>query len=103
MKIFIDDFKLLRIESTDYIHHIHINGYEIKWLKNELGNQYFTTHKPLILHEADHIYINFIRYPLEIGLVTLTKTFDQKFRYKGQLGATYQNHQTTFSVFFTCC
>lgn len=99
MKIFIDDFKLLRIESTDYIHHIHINGYEIKWLKNELGNQYFTTHKPLILHEADHIYINFIRYPLEIGLVTLTKTFDQKFRYKGQLGATYQNHQTTFSVF----
>jgi pullulanase len=67
MRIFIDDFQLLRIESHDYIYDIKLDGYEVKWLRNEDYNQYFTVNEPLALHIVDHIIINGHTYPLEIG------------------------------------
>ena len=99
MKVFIDDLNLIRIESDIYIYDIHINGYEIKWYKNDGGNQFFKSNIDLKLNEVDHIYINHHRYPLEIGLVTLHKSFDKKYRYDGPLGAIYQPTHTDFYVY----
>src|SRR5690554_6910162 len=99
MKAFIDDLGLIRVESDQYIYDIHIDGYHITWYKNDGGNQYFKSNHDLILHEVDHIYINQKRYPLQIGLVTLHKSFDRKYRYDGPLGAIYTPNFTDFYVF----
>lgn len=99
MKAFIDDLNLIRVESDAYIYHIHIDQYDIKWYKNDGGFQYFKSHKPLILHEVDHIYINDHKYPLEIGLVTLKEPFNQAYQYDGPLGAIYHKDYTDFYVF----
>ncbi|VEU82275.1 alpha-amylase family glycosyl hydrolase [Acholeplasma hippikon] len=99
MKAFIDDFNLIRIESNVYISHIGIEGYQLYWLKNENGNQYFKTDKNLELHLVDHIWINEVSYPLSIGLITLQKSFNQKFKYDGPLGYQYTKEKTTFTVF----
>jgi pullulanase len=99
MRIFIDDFQLLRIESHDYIYDIKLDGYEVKWLRNEDYNQYFTVNEPLALHIVDHIIINGHTYPLEIGVVTLTDAFDKQFRYDGPLGFDYTKEHTTFRLF----
>lgn len=99
MKIFIDGLQLLRVESDIYIDTAHLANNEVKWLKNEGINQFFTTTQPIELHHADQITINHINYPLEIGVVTLTKEFDQKYRYDGQLGYVYHSNQTSFALF----
>ena len=99
MKIFIDGLRLLRIESQAYIHQIHIDGYEINWVKNEGSNQYFQTSRPLDLHLHDTIEVNHETYLLEIGLVTLTSEFETKYRYDGELGCIYTPKQSTFRVF----
>lgn len=99
MKAFIDEFNLIRVESNMYISHIGIEGYQVYWYKNENGNQYFKTDKALELHEVDHIWINEVSYPLYIGLVTLQKSFNQKFKYDGPLGYQYTKEKTTFTVF----
>lgn len=99
IKAFIDDLQLIRLESTDYIYDIHIQGYEITWYKNDGDNQYFKSNIDLKLHEVDHIYINHHRYPLHIGLVTLHKSFDKKYRYDGPLGAVYTKTHTDFYVY----
>ena len=99
MRVFIDDFELLRIESNDYIYDISIENYQIYWSKNEGMNQYFKLDRPLDLHLCDKIRINHQMYPIEIGLVTLTDAFDKKFRYEGELGSIYTPEKTTFRVF----
>lgn len=99
MRIFIDEFHLVRIESYDYIYHIHIPDNELEWVKNEGLNQYFKTKKPIRLHLDDHIYVNDVKYPLELGIVTLSKAFEERFRYDGPLGAIYSKASTTFQVF----
>jgi len=99
MRIFIDEFQLVRIESCDYIHDIHIRDNELFWVKNEGYNQYFRTKEPLRLHLDDHIFVNHQKYPLEIGIVTLSKAFEERFRYDGPLGAIYSKEATTFQVF----
>lgn len=99
MRIFIDAFTLLRIESDAYINQIEIPTHTIKWLKNEGYNQFFTLERPIELHLHDKITINNDIYPLEIGLVTLTKEFETKYRYDGKLGYDYSPSSTRFSLF----
>ncbi|MDY0294187.1 MAG: type I pullulanase [Acholeplasmataceae bacterium] len=99
MKIFIDDFQLLRVESYDYIYEINIDGYHITWLRNENGNQFFKVNKPLALHQCDKILVNGQGYPLEIGVITLNDAFDEAFRYDGRLGYEYSPTETTFRLF----
>jgi len=99
MRIFIDDFRLLRVESEQYIHHISLSDNHVNWLKNEGSNQFFVTEKDIVLHINDTITINDINYPLEIGVIALTKAFDERFRYDGKLGYTYTSDSTTFSLF----
>lgn len=98
MNVFIDDFRLLRVESDAYIYDIKLDGYEVKWLRN--GNhQYFTTDQDMKLHEVDHIMINGNRYPVKIGLVTLTPAFEKRFRYDGPLGFVYTKEASSFYLF----
>ena len=99
MRAFIDDFKMIRIESDVYIYSIKLNNNEVSWAKNENGHQFFKTEKDIELHVADHIEINDQTYPLEIGLVTLTEQFEKRFRYDGPLGAVYQKTHTDFYLF----
>ncbi|MFA7417642.1 MAG: alpha-amylase family glycosyl hydrolase [Acholeplasma sp.] len=99
MKAFIDDLHLIRIESDAYIYDIHIDGYHISWYKNDGINQYFKSNIDLKLNEVDHIFINHEKYPLDIGLVTLHKSFDRKYRYDGPLGVIYHHNYTDFYVY----
>jgi len=99
MKIFIDSMTLLRVESDQYISQISIPEYNIRWVKNEGYNQYFAADRPLELHLCDQITINGYNYPLEIGLVTLTKEFESRFRYDGPLGYDYSKASTRFTLF----
>ncbi|OAN20502.1 hypothetical protein [Acholeplasma laidlawii] len=96
IKAFIDDLQLIRLESTDYIYDIHIQGYEITWYKNDGDNQYFKSNIDLKLHEVDHIYINHHRYPLHIGLVTLHKSFDKNIDTMVHLVQFIPRHTLTF-------
>jgi pullulanase len=99
MKVFVDGFNLLRIESNQYIDRILLKDNEVKWLKNEGYNQFFTTLKPIRLHLDDTIEINGDLYPIFIGIVTLTKEFEEKFRYDGNLGYEYHKTHTVFRLF----
>lgn len=99
MRIFIDGLNLIRVESNLYIHQIEIENNKINWLRNEGFNQFFSSEKPIDLHLADRIIINGEHYPLEIGIATLTKEFEKKYRYDGTLGAMYTKESTTFKLF----
>jgi len=99
MRIFIDDLRVLRIESDEYIHQISMLDYKITWQKNENGSQYFTTHKDIDLHLSETISINNQLYPIELGIVTLSEAFDKKFRYDGPLGYEYHQNKTKFTLF----
>lgn len=99
MRIFIDDFRRLRIESDQYIYQISIKDNQVNWLKNEGFNQFFVTEKDISLHQDDFITVNEQTYPLEIGVVCLTKAFDERFRYDGKLGYDYTQDETTFRLF----
>ena len=99
MRIFIDSMTLLRVESDQYIDQITLPSHTIKWVKNEGYFQYFQTERPIELHVHDQITINGETYPLEIGLVTLTKEFETRFRYDGKLGYDYSPTSTKFTVF----
>ncbi len=99
MNIFIDGFKLIRIESNEYIHEIKMNNHEISWQKNDGNSQFFTTKEDIKLHLDDVIEINGKSYPLQIGIVTLTPEFEKRFRYDGPLGAIYDKDHTDFYLF----
>ena len=99
MKVFIDDFTLLRVETTLQVFQISLTDHTIHFLKREGNHQYFTTERPIELHIHDQITINQEVYPLHIGLVTLTKEFERRFRYDGPLGVDYSKSSTRFAVF----
>lgn len=99
MKIFIEDFKLIRIESDKYIHSIELEDNHVSWLKNEGINQYFITEHDINLQKNDKIMINHESFFLQIGLVTLTKAFEKRFRYDGPLGFIYDKEATSFYLF----
>lgn len=99
MKVFIDDFTLIRVETTLQVFQISLTDHTIHFLKREGNHQFFTTERPIELHIHDHITINQEVYPLYIGLVTLTKEFERRFRYDGLLGVDYQKSSTRFAVF----
>jgi pullulanase len=99
MRVFVDDLDLIRIESSIYIYDIKLKDNTVTWHTNDGFSQFFTTEKPIRLHLDDTIIINKVSYPLEIGVVTLTKAFEKKYRYDGKLGYSYQKEQTTFRLF----
>ncbi len=99
MKAFIDGLKIIRVESSDYINDIHIDGYEINWFKNEDNSQFFTLDKDVCIKDMETIIINQQSFPLHIGLVTITDAFDKKYRYDGPLGVYYQKDYTEFYLF----
>ena len=99
MRVFIDSLTLIRIESDVYIYQIELEDNTLNWFKNEGSNQFFMSTKPIALHKNDKIIINHVKFPLEIGLVTLTKEFEHHYRYDGQLGCTYTKEQSTFTLF----
>lgn len=99
MRAFIDGFNLIRIESDEYIHDVTVLNMLFRFVKKKEHNQYFETDQPIPLQQADTIYINGKKYLLQIGLVTITESFENKYRYKGPLGAIYSTHETEFIVF----
>jgi len=99
MRAFIDDFQLIRVESYDYIYQISIQDNHVNWVKNEGFNQFFALDKLIDFQKNDKIWINDCPFPLEIGVVTLKKSFEQKYRYEGELGAIYHPDHTMFRVF----
>ena len=99
MKVFIDGFHQLRIESYNYIETIELRDLKAQFVRSDDHMQFFVTDHPICLHTDDTININGRSYPLEIGLVTLTKEFEAKFRYDGKLGADYHPTDTTFRLF----
>jgi len=99
MRAFIDDFQLIRIESYDYIYQISILDHQVNWVKNDGFNQFFALDKPINFQMNDKIWINDQPYPLEIGVVTLTKAFEHKYRYDGKLGVIYHPDHTIFRIF----
>ncbi|MCR3906712.1 MAG: type I pullulanase [Tenericutes bacterium] len=99
MKVFIEGFNLIRIESHEYIYKIELENNEINWLKNEGFNQFFVCKHPITLHQNDIIHINDQIYPLQLGLVTLTPEFEKRFRYDGPLGYVYNAKHTDFYLF----
>jgi pullulanase len=99
MRVFIDDLNLIRVESSIYIYDIKLDDNTVTWHTNDGFSQFFMTEKPIRLHLDDTIKINKVSYPLEIGVVTLSKAFDKKYRYDGQLGVIYQKDKTTFRLF----
>ncbi len=99
MRIFIDGLNLLRIESSEYIYQIKLYQNKTNWLRNDGINQFFSTEKPIILHDIDQIEVNEQTYPLEIGVVCVTKEFEKKYRYDGKLGVDYHTSYSLFSLF----
>jgi pullulanase len=99
MRAFIDDFQLIRVESYDYIYQISILDHQVNWVKNDGFNQFFALDKPINFQMNDKIWINDQPYPLEIGVVTLTKAFEHKYRYDGKLGVIYHPDHTIFRIF----
>lgn len=99
MRIFIDGLNLLRVESKAYIYQIELDQNQTNWLKNDGFNQFFSTTHPISLHQNDVITINDQTYPLEIGVVAVTKEFEKKFRYSGKLGYDYHQTHTSFALF----
>lgn len=99
MQIFIDNFRIVRIESDIYIDSIELKNNRLTWFKNEKGSQFFRTDFDIELHTNDIIIINHKPYPLQIGLVTLTPEFEKRFRYDGPLGYQYTKSETSFYLF----
>ncbi len=99
MRIFIDGLNLLRIESKEHIYQIELDQNKANWLKDDGFNQFFSTEKSILLHLNDAIVINGQSYPLEIGVVAVTKEFEKKFRYSGKLGYEYHQNYTNFALF----
>ena len=99
MNVFIDELKLIRIESEQFIYDISAGDLAISWVKNEGINQYFKTDKDIEIYQIETIQINHQSFPLQIGLVTLTDAFDEKYRYDGPLGVFYTESHTDFYVF----
>ncbi len=99
MRIFIDELRLIRIESNTYINQVKIGNQVGHWQSNHDQNQYFTFDQDIDIQANEFVQINDQDYPLEIGLVTLKDQFDKKFRYDGPLGYIYSKDETSFYLF----
>jgi len=99
MKIFIDDYNLIRIESYEYIFDVNLLDEKLYFEKVDGINQYFKSKNVIPLHLADKISVNNNTYPLYIGNVTLGKDFNERYRYDGDLGVRYTKLESEFKVF----
>lgn len=99
MKIFIDDYNLIRIESGAYIYDVNLLGEKLNFVEIKGDFQYFKSNNVIPLHIADKIYINNKEYNLEVGLVTIKEDFNKRYQYDGVLGVIYTKKHSTFKVF----
>lgn len=99
MKIYIDDLKLIRVETTKGIKNIDMMGFDLQFLRRDRNNIYYETNRDIELHIDNIINVNGNNYNLLIGLVTLSKDFDIKYRYDGTLGYIYNKEYTNFKLF----
>lgn len=99
MKVYLDGFFLLRIESDAFIESVRISDKRLNWLKNEGFNQFFVSERPIDPHKDEIVWINEQSHPIQIGVITLTKEFEHKYRYDGPLGYRYHPSHTEFFVF----
>lgn len=99
MKVFVDDYNLIRVENNIYIDNIEILGEKLSHVSNEEGIQYFKTKNVIPLHLADKCIINNVEYPLNVGKVTIKDDFNKRYRYDGFLGNKYTKENTEFRVF----
>src|SRR5690554_297539 len=99
MNCFIDDYNLVRIESTKYIDSVYLLDEKLMFDYVDGKYQYFKSKGRIPLHLAKALIVNEHEYPLYIGLVTLKPDFNDFYRYDGKLGAIYQESYTEFSVF----
>jgi pullulanase len=99
MKAFIDDLCTVRIEYEGYIEDVILLDKPLQWKTTEGFFQWFVSGEPISLQKADVIFINGIKIPLQIGIVTLTDLFEETFRYDGPLGAVYTKDYTDFYLY----
>lgn len=99
MNAWIDDLRLIRIETSQPINHIQLNDLTLTWLKTENGSQFFQTDHDIVIHQTDFMMVNHQQIPLHIGLVTLSELFNQKYQYDGPLGVHYTKSYTDFYLF----
>jgi pullulanase len=99
MRAFIEDFRMIRVESEGAIETIENKDYVFSFVERKDNHHYFETDRDIVLHETDRLKINGEDYPLEIGLVTLKKAFEERFRYDGPLGYVYHKTHTDFYLF----
>jgi pullulanase len=99
VRAFIDDLYTVRIEFEGYISSVKILDESLQWLTTEGLFQWFKTRHPIQLQQAETIEINGVSHLLQIGLVTLTDDFNEKYTYDGPLGAVYTKSYTDFYVY----
>ena len=98
MRAFIDKYNLIRIVSKEIIYKVTMIGYRGVLKKLDNKTSLFTLDKDLDLHQDYLIFINDYKIPLEVGLVTTTKEFEEKTKYDGKLGSYYSKNYTDFCV-----
>ncbi|MDR2822758.1 MAG: hypothetical protein LBV58_04395 [Acholeplasmatales bacterium] len=99
MLIYIDGFRLLRVETDRYIEKIVLKNNTVTYLKTEGNSEFFSLTEDINLHYDDHVYVDGEICPLNIGVVTLTEEFNSKFYSKEELGAIYTKESTSFRFF----
>ncbi|MFP4187649.1 MAG: alpha-amylase family glycosyl hydrolase, partial [Acholeplasmataceae bacterium] len=99
MRAFIDDFRMIRVESADPIDRIEVPGYTLSFSERKGIDHYYVTDRNIALNRTDRLRINGKDYPLEIGYVTLRESFEARFRYDGPLGYVYHRTHTDFYLF----
>jgi len=98
MRAFIDKYNLIRIVSNENIYKVTMLGHRGVLKKLDNKTSLFTLDKDLDLHQDYLIFINDYKIPLEVGLVTTTKEFEEKTKYDGKLGSYYSKNHTDFYV-----
>ena len=96
---FIDDFNLIRVESLEEIKSVFIEGYTLKLKSVSNGISFYETMEAIDLHTASTIIINDNKYPLNIGLVTLSEEFERRYQSDLEMGAFIIDGKTTFRFF----
>lgn len=99
IKAYIEDLDLIAIETDEPIAQIELKNYQLTFKYNKDGKHVYQTNLELELDQDLFVIINQESIRLNIGIVTLSKRFDQKYRYDGPLGYVYDKDQTSFYLF----
>ncbi len=99
MKAYIDDFNLIRIEGLEPIKYVAMKNNKVRLKRINKTTVLGYLKNELVLNIENIVYVNDYKLVLEIGLVTQTSNFNQKYQYDGPLGAIYKKEETSFYVF----